>query len=644
MLDQPTLLTSAPGRLGEAELWAATRDAIEPAEALTPLEFGARHRVYGKEGRSARWDPDETPWVHEILWALSDASPYRRVVSPKGTQLGFTEIGLIWAGQGAVEGQSTLIIEPTESVAKRVVKGKFRPFIQSTPILRAMFPGRSADTSLHFSSPSVDVIFAGSNSPSNFASTTVPRVMGDEVDRWSPELTKEGDPVDLLENRIAEYGFLGKMFLPSSPTVEGHSIVWREWEQSDQRVFECPCPVCDHFQEWKWENMERDAEGRVLPNLVCVACGEASPEHRWKAEWRRGRWRATNPDPIRKDSAGFHLSTLYARYGQRTWAQLVQQYEAVMASGLPARIQTFWNTVLGLPWKLSEDAVAADELRKRLEPGEARGLVPAEALLLTAGADYQRSPGRVEVHVWAWGRQMESWPVEVVHVSRVNADGTMRPSRDIAADLKREVLDVDWPHALGGSLRIELTLHDVNDGPADVFDVLEHLPSSRNIARHGREGWGQKQLFTAPKTIDVKRDGKVVMHGRRQLISHTAEAKREFYADLRRGQAEEGPSERFVHLPEWYGDEEGLIEGLVSEEIRKTTRGKPYWHKVYARNEPLDCRIMARGAHWQLKAHRWSEAEWARRQALVATAKSETPPPASSQGTVAGRRIRGRIR
>jgi phage terminase large subunit GpA-like protein len=628
-------------RLGEQDLWRRTRRQIAPRRRMTPLEFGQKHRVYSKEGRSARWRVEETPWAAEILETLSDESPYQRVIAPKGTQLGFTELGLIWIGQGIVEAQSALVIEPTEATAKKVVRQKFRPMLLTTSLLQEVFTGRSADSTLHFSAPSVDVMFAGSNSPSNFASVTVPRFFGDEIDRWSAELIDEGDPLDLAANRIAEYGFLGKMFLPCSPTLEGVSLVWKAWLESDQRVFECPCPACGLKQQWLWDHMAWDADAPETVRLFCVGCGVGSTEGEWKSGWGAGAWRATNPAPMRKDTAGFHLSTLYSRLGGRSWAALAQQYIAAKASGLASRMQVFWNTILGLPWKVSEDAPKADDLRRRLEAEHERGVIPAGGLCLTAGIDYQKN--RIEVFVWAWGRRRERWLVDKVVIERLTAEGKDRPSAELAADLKDQVLEKDWPHALGGSLRLEQAVHDANDRPADVFDVLDHLPKARNLASHGVEGWAQQLPFAPPKVVDVKRDGKVVKTGRMRMRLHTAVAKSLWYEDLAKPLSEEGGSERYVHLPAWIDEEEGLLEQFVAEEIRRTTRGKPYWHKVNARNEGLDCAVMGDAARWHLKTHRWSEAEWLRREAAVRIEQKSSAPPPPPTGGGRRSRVRGRI-
>jgi|GEM_PF-2025831 len=621
---------------------------IAPKETLKPLKWGERKRVYTKEGKSSRWRPEATPWAAGILEAQSDDSPIKRTICPKGTQLGFTELGLICLGAKAEAGDSSLVILPSETLAKRLVKTKFRPMIQTTPSLKAMFPGRSADTGLHFSSPQADIVFAGSGSPSSFASVSVPFVMGDEIDRWEGDLKDEGDPLDLLENRIAEYGFLGKMFLPSSPTVED-GAVWRAWLESDQRYFHCPCPRCGVLQVWLWENMEWD--GRETPDadattvrLRCTHCDEKSPEAEWKAIWGRGEWIASVDKPIRKDTAGFHLSTLYARFGQRTWAQLVEMYEAAVRSGKESRLRVFWNTILGLPWKVTEDAIAAEELRARLEADVFEGECPEDCLLLTAGVDYQKT--WIEVWVWGWTRRMRRWPIAKVVIERRTQDGKLRSAEAIAADLKSEALEKVWPHARGGGLKVEMAIHDSGDHPSLVFDVLEHLPSAKNIASKGVPGWNEAAPARRPKVQDVKQDGKVVAVGRKLMIVHTASAKAELYEDLRRAR-DEADGERFVHLGEWMR-EEGLLDGLVAEEIRLNTRKKPYWHVVFARNEPLDCAVLARVGHWQLKAHRWAEKEWKAREIMVIAPGDRTddrPAATSPQGVGAGgRRIRGRMR
>jgi phage terminase large subunit GpA-like protein len=263
-------------------------------------------------------------------------------------------------------------------------------------------------------------------------------------------------------------------------------------------------------------------------------------------------------------------------------------------------------------------------------------------LLLTCGVDYQKN--RLEAFVWGWGPLRERWLVDKVEIQRVTPDGKKRPAADIREELKAAVLDKVWPHALGGGLTVEMTVHDSSDAPADVFDIIDGLPSKKNVATKNDDGWGRVNRFEPPKVVDVKRDGKVVKSGRKLMRIHSAEAKRDWYDDLNRPLAEAGPSERYVHLPLWIDEESGLLEQFVAEEIRKSTRGKPYWHKTSERNEGLDCAVLSIAAHWLLKAHKWNAAEWARRAARVATERPAGATPAKSTAAAPRRsRIRGRM-
>jgi phage terminase large subunit GpA-like protein len=65
---------------------------------------------------------------------------------------------------------------------------------------------------------------------------------------------------------------------------------------------------------------------------------------------------------------------------------------------------------------------------------------------------------------------------------------------------------------------------------------------------------------------------------------------------------------------------------------------KYFWEKVRARNEPLDCRVLARAALASLGADRWSDEQWEERAAravgpAVAAAPAPTPRPRPSAAT-----------
>ena len=88
---------------------------------------------------------------------------------------------------------------------------------------------------------------AGANSAASLASRPVRLVLLDEVDRFPPSAGTEGDPVKLAVKRSTTF-WNRKVILTSTPTTKGASRIEAAWEESDQRVYEVPCPVCGGYQ------------------------------------------------------------------------------------------------------------------------------------------------------------------------------------------------------------------------------------------------------------------------------------------------------------------------------------------------------------------------------------------------------------
>ena len=62
----------------------------------------------------------------------------------------------------------------------------------------------------------------------------------------------------LAEARTRTFSWRRKVFLASTPTIKGLSVIEREFEASDQRRYFVPCPHCGHrqalvFERLRWE-------------------------------------------------------------------------------------------------------------------------------------------------------------------------------------------------------------------------------------------------------------------------------------------------------------------------------------------------------------------------------------------------------
>ena len=71
--------------------------------------------------------------------------------------------------------------------------------------------------------------------------------------------------------------------------------------------------------------------------------------------------------------------------------------------------------------------------------------VPAGGLPLTAGANVQKD--RIEVDVWAWGRGLESWPIDQIVIE--GGSGWQSSWSELDAIVNRS-----WRHETGADLKI----------------------------------------------------------------------------------------------------------------------------------------------------------------------------------------------
>lgn len=617
------------GGIGVREVLRDLADVLEPRPKMDPVAWGREHRrITSKEAGTARqWDPERTPWVKEILWELSDESPTQIVATPKGAQLGFTELGLVWMGWSFDQDPGTfMIVWPTDAAIKRNVKQKIDPFFKSAQPLADLFGEKkdrdSSQTLFQRSSGVGDLILTSAKSAAGLRSTPVVRAMGDEIDEAPEDLAQQGDVVSLVLKRMADAGLRKKLFLPCTPTLLGKSIVWSWFQLSDQRYFMVPCPSCGTFQHLVWEQVRFDPQRPHKVVYECAHCGHGIEEKEKRQMLPEGRFEATT---ARADSrvAGFHVNSLYAPLGSVSWLELVQDY--VNAGGQEAKLKAFWNTTLGLPWSQKSDAPEASSLASNQEPLPRYGL-PARCGVITAGADVQKD--RVEIRVWGWGEGLESWLLDLVVIPRrvarqTAADGSVlswdeRDLADVAADIRREVTDRWYRRPDGAALRVHLACMDVNFDTSWAWRLIWALgPRWMAIRGSGgaEEDAGGQRMATLIKVSTVERDG---ITNLKLVRVSSPMAFAEFYRFLAQARPEPdskggwtGSWHGYVHLPDWIDDAE-LAQLTADREIYDAKKKRRVWTKA-GRNEGGDCRKYARAALEVAGFARWSSREWGER-------------------------------
>jgi len=632
---------------GAEDILRSWRRGMRPDPDLTVSEWADQHRWLSSRASAepGRYRTARTPYLREIMDALSPEHPAQRISFMKAAQVGATEAGNNWIGFVIHHAPGPMLaVLPTLEMAKRSSRGRIDPLIEDSPALRERVnPARSRDAGNSMLSkefPGGILVLTGANSATGLRSMPARYIFLDEVDAYPASADEEGDPVSLAEARTTTFAHRRKVFMVSTPTIKGLSRIEREYEASDQRRFFVPCPHCSHMQ---WLEFERLRWAKGKPETAayhCAGCEAPIAEHHKTAMLEAGEWRTTakSQDP---NSIGFHISALYSPIGWKSWEQIARDWLA--AQGSEDMLRAARNTLLGETWVESGDAPEWQRLSERREKYSAR--IPEGGLFLTAGVDVQKD--RIEVDVWAWGRGLESWLVD--HI--VIAGG---PDHAEAWEELTVLLGKTWQHANGAVMPIAKLAIDSGYEATTVYSWARAQGFEQVAPIKGLEGFNRTTPVSGPTYVDALSGGKRLRRGARLWSIATATFKTETYRFLRLERPSDEDRELgicnpsgTVHLPDWIDTE--WLKQLVAEQLITVRNKRGYarqeWQKMRERNEALDCRVYARAAAWILGADRWDEATWRRleEQAGVETrqrtdlpeATTTDAPPAATAGTLA---------
>ncbi|HZX83180.1 MAG TPA: phage terminase large subunit family protein [Reyranella sp.] len=450
------------------------------------------------------------------------------------------------------------------------------------------------------------------------------------LDEWSAfdqQVEKSGDPGGLARGRL-EGAPYPKFVGGSTPRLKGLCHVERACGEAQGMVrFHIDCPHCglDHPLTWGGKNVAHGFKWeRGRPETVrhlCPHCHEPITQ----ADYLRGgapaggAWvcsrtgRRYGPDRVWRDDAGMpcnpprtlgvHVWTAYSP--QRSWTSIVEEFESALRAlenGDVGPMQLFVNETLGETWELAGERTDEHALQARAEPYRI-GTVPAGGLVLTAGIDVQRD--RWEITVWAWGRGLESWVVDVAVL-----DGN--PAADDDWNQVGEYLQRRYLQAGGGSRSLGLSAIsiDSSDQTQAVYNWVskaQHtLPQLRAIKGDGNENVN----ILGPSSLqEINYRGRKVMRGIKLWRVGVDAAK-----DLLLGQlALDKPGPGYVHFSTDLSKE--FYEQLTAEQrVLAKVKGRDAfcWVKRRPRNEQLDNRNYALHAAYGLGLHRYTDERWSR--------------------------------
>lgn len=384
-----------------------------------------------------------------IADAISDPA-IEKITLVKPVRVGFTTLltGTI-ASFIANEPSPILALLPTESDCRGYMVDDLEPIFEATPALHGLLSveadesGRSTLLSRKFSGGSLKIIPA--KAPRNLRRHNVRILVEDEIDAM--ESSKEGDPTMLAERRTLSFSNR-KIIKGSSPVYEDGPIL-RSYAQSDQRIFECPCPFCGTFFEILWAHIKWQPEMPDTACCECPSCKELIDESHKPAMIAAAKWHINKPEI--KGHAGFRLNALVSNLKNASWAKLVAEF--LEAKRNPETLQVFVNTILAQGWRENGEELDESALANR---GEMFSLeaIPDSVLYITAGVDVQDD--RLEVTFLGFSQ-------DEIFVLAHNVIWGNSLTESTWAELD-QLLKSEWQHPKGGKLKLECAIIDSGDG------------------------------------------------------------------------------------------------------------------------------------------------------------------------------------
>ncbi len=464
------------------------KDGLRPLPDLTVAEWADQYRIIPHSGGNPKpgcWSTALTPYLREIMECLTPSNSTRKVVVMKPVQSGGTEVGINWMGYIMhMNPSSALGIFPTVDMATKWSKQKFIPTIDSTPVLRDIIyedrVNNTKDTVQMKNFRGGYLALVGSNSEVGLRMLTVKYIYGEEISGYEPSAGDAGDPLKLAEMRCQNF-FDHKIYYVSSPKVKGTCRIEAEYFLSDQRHYHVPCPHCNEYQTLEWKQLKFNSNNyKDEIYYECIHCRKKIYEHQKTEMLAKGKWIAANP---RSEIAGFTWNGLYNPIDFKGWRSAVKEW--IEAQDNTELLKAFFTGFLCETWEDRRNKINENEL---FESREDYKVVPAAAVILTAGVDVQKSPARIEVSIYGWGKNYHGWCMDhFVIYGEIGDDSTWEQLEDIR--------NRTYLHESGNEMKIESMAVDTGWNAQAVYNYVK---PRQNVNVKAIKG-SPTQLYTAFK-------------------------------------------------------------------------------------------------------------------------------------------------
>ena len=374
---------------------------LAPPERLKVSEWVEKYRVLDAKSSAmpGKWSNMVTPYLVGIMDEFNNYET-EKIVFVKPTQVGGTEALQNMVGYIVMqEPAPTMVVYPTEVLAKSVSENRMQPMFKASPELRKRFDENSQLLELQFDGMYLSL--AGSNSPASLASKPIRFMFLDEVDKYPGASIKEADPIKLALERTKTF-HNRKIFITSTPTLKtGH--IWQEKEKADiEKHFFVPCPYCKEYIEFKFQNIKFPADDGMsyadraeLATYVCQECGCVITDKDKHDMLKKGEWRVVKRNTKYIRNVAFWINTLYSPFVR--WSAIAKEF--LLSKDDPEDFQNFVNSWLAEPWedtKLKTNAELVLERQTELT----EFVVPEWAKIITAGVDVQETSLYWTIRAW----------------------------------------------------------------------------------------------------------------------------------------------------------------------------------------------------------------------------------------------------
>ncbi len=372
-----------------------------PPEQLTVSEWAESYRILDAKSAAmpGAWSNSVTPYLVGIMDEFNNYET-ETIIFCKPTQVGGTEAAQNMIGYIVMQDPSpTMIVYPTETLAKSISENRLQPALKATPEIRRKFDENSPLLELQFDG--MYLALAGSNSPSGLASKPIRFLIMDEVDKYPGASSREADPIKLATERTKTF-HNKKIYITSTPTIKtGH--IWKAKEGADiEKHYFVPCPHCGEYIEFKFQNIrfpdDEDmsyADRAEVATYVCQKCGCIITDNDKHNMLRMGEWRVVRHNTKYAKTVAFWINTLYSPFIR--WADIAKEFLSTKDD--PEEFQNFTNSWLAEPWEDTKLKTNADLVMERQTEIPAL-TVPSWAKLLTGGVDVQESSLYWTIRAW----------------------------------------------------------------------------------------------------------------------------------------------------------------------------------------------------------------------------------------------------